>query len=130
MSAYDEDSQIGENEKPNIPARTASASEDSLLKFIKLWGVFFRAVFIICIGIFGYVWFDPKPLGDVPISQLTLNDIFNNIYGVGIPIACAVWLFKTPEKDPDYEEHPYESWGKFGGFVVLVAGLWYWYSTL
>ena len=63
---------------------------------------------------------DPQSLGDVPLGQLTLKQIARNIMGVVIPIACLIWLFKLNKKYGD-ESLPYEDWGRFGGFVLLLG---------
>lgn len=97
---------------------------------VRWWGMLFRTVFISSIGFSGYFWFNPQPLGDIPISQLTLNQIFGNLFGVAIPLGCIFWLFNFPDekksitKDPS--SSPYYLWGGFGAlatFIILVISL-------
>ncbi len=90
------------------------------MRLLRWWGMLFRVLFITLVGIIGYLWMDPQPLGGVPLGQLTLKQIARNIMGVVIPIACSVWLFKLNKKDGD-ESLPYEDWGRFGGFVLLLG---------
>lgn len=49
------------------------------LKLMRWWGMLFRALFISIIGIVGYLWLDPQSIGDVPLAELTLNQILKNV---------------------------------------------------
>lgn len=90
---------------------------------LRWWGMLFRTLFISFVGIVGYFWLDPQSIGDVPFSELTLNQIFKNLFAVLIVIGCFIWFFDFPNqgssKDP--ESNPYVSWGRFGGWVLFLA---------
>jgi hypothetical protein len=90
------------------------------MRLLRWWGMLFRVLFITLVGIIGYLWMDPQPLGDIPLSQLTLKQIASNIMAVVIPIACFIWLFKLNRKYGD-ESLPYEDWGRLGGFALLLG---------
>lgn len=94
------------------------------LAILSVWGMIFRTLFISCIGIAAYFWFDPQPLGDIPFSQLTLNKIFSSLFGVVIPLGCILWFFKFPDNKNhacthDPKQNSYVIWGTFG--VVLIS---------
>jgi hypothetical protein len=109
---------------------SATPKLDALgLALLRWWGIIFRALFICAVGVIGYFWIDPQSISDVPLAQLTLKQIFGNIFGVLIVIGCIRWFFEFPEQisDENPEENPYVGWGQFGGLVVIVAVLWiYW----
>jgi hypothetical protein len=92
---------------------------------LRWWGVIFRTLFICAIGTVGWFWIDPQSISDIPLSQLTLKQIFRNLFAVLIVIGCARWFFDFPEQtnDKNPEENPYVGWGQFGGFIVIVAVL-------
>ena len=92
---------------------------------IRWWGIIFRALFICAVGVIGYFWIDPQSISDVPLSQLTLKQIFGNLFAVLIILGCIRWFFEFPEQknDNNPEENPYVGWGQFGGLVVIVAVL-------
>lgn len=90
---------------------------------VRWWGVLFRALFISTVGIVGYFWFDPKSIGDIPFSQLTLNHFFENIFGIGIAVGCIWWFFNFPDqsKSQSSKDNPYVVWGQSGGCIVLLG---------
>ena len=100
--------------------KTENLMDKVSMRLLRWWGMLFRVLFITLVGIIGYLWMDPQSLGDVPLGQLTLKQIARNIMGVVIPIACLIWLFKLNKKYGD-ESLPYEDWGRFGGFVLLLG---------
>ena len=131
MSAaqYDDDDDIELNaEEPDV-AETVKPPESRVDAFgwalLRWWGILFRTLFISIVGVVGYFWLDPQSIGDVPLSQLTLNQILKNVFAFAIAIGCISWFFKFPEtsgaRSP--EDNPYVGWGRFGGWVVLVVGL-------
>ena len=69
--------------------------ENSVIRKLKhIWGIIFRALFIGSIGIGSIVYNWPsKPIGDIPISQLTLNDIFKPLFAVFIFLGCVIWFY-------------------------------------
>lgn len=104
-----------------------SESKDSFifqnrLALLRGWGMLFRTLFITAIGVMAYLCFKPQSLGDVPLSQLTLNQIFGNLFGVLIPLVCIFWFFRFPkQKDSDEpHENRYAMWGLLG--IVIIAG--------
>jgi len=99
---------------------TDSLMDKVSIRLLRWWGMLFRFLFIALVGIIGYLWMDPQPLGDVPLGQLTLKQIAANIMGVVIPIACFIWLFKLNKKHDD-ESLPYEDWGQLGGYALLIG---------
>lgn len=85
-------------------------------KVINFFGFIFRTIFIIILGYIGYNWVAPGySIGGVPISQLTLGDIFGQIIAIVIAIGCVSWFFKFPE-----DEENYKLWASFGGVVLLI----------
>lgn len=92
---------------------------------IRWWGIIFRALFICAVGVIGYFWIDPQSISDVPFSQLTLKQIFGNLFAVLIVLGCIRWFFEFPEQrnDNNLEENPYVGWGQFGSLVVIVSVL-------
>lgn len=95
------------------------------MALVRGWGMIFRAIFITIIGIVAYFWLDPQSIGDVPLSQLTLNHIFSNLFSVLIFIGCIIWFFNFPDQanKKSSKDNPYFLWGQFGGAVVLVIAL-------
>lgn len=100
--------------------KTESLMEKISMQLLQWWGMLFRVLFIALIGIVGYLWMDPQPIGDVPLGELTLKQIASNVLGIGIPILCFIWLFKLNKKHGD-ESLSLEDWGRFGGFVLLIG---------
>lgn len=97
-----------------------------MLKILRWWGMLFRAVLIFSIGIGGYLWLDPQPLGDVPFSQLTLNKVFSNIFALFLGIGCFCWFVKFPKQKKKPEspnDDPYVMWGMFGLLFMFLATL-------
>lgn len=96
-----------------------------MLKILRWWGMLFRALFISSIGIIPYLWLDPQPIGDVPFSQLTLNQVFSNLFALLIALGCIVWFFKFPvQEHPQWpNDNPYNSWGWLGILAILVVSV-------
>jgi len=92
---------------------------------LRWWGIIFRALFICAVGAIGYFWIDPQSISDMPLSQLTLKQIFGNLFAVLIVIGCFKWFCDFPEQsgDKNPEENPYVGWGQIGGLVAIVAVL-------
>jgi heme/copper-type cytochrome/quinol oxidase subunit 2 len=92
---------------------------------LRWWGGIFRALFICAVGTIGYFLVDPQSISDMPLSQLTIKQIFENIFAVLIVIGCFRWFFDFPEQSGDKkpEKNPYVEWGKFGIGVIIVAVL-------
>jgi len=88
-------------------------------------GRLFRTIFISFVGIAGYHWIDPQPIGDTPFPDLTLRQFFGNLFALLLGLGCIVWFFKFPKnKNPMSEDpirKPYLSWGCFGIFLVLLV---------
>lgn len=108
------------NNQNNNDIKTENLMDKVSMRLLRWWGMLFRFLFITLVGTIGYLWMDPQTLGDVPLGQLTLKQIARNIMGIVIPIACFSWLFKLNKKYGD-ESLPYENWGRFGGFVLLLV---------
>lgn len=111
------------------PSPVASKIDAIGWALLRWWGALFRAIFIAAIGVIGYFWFDPKPLGDVPLGALTLNQIFGNLFGVLVPIGCIYWFFKFPDSSDSSsnEDNPYVFWGQAGGWLLglgILAFFW------
>jgi hypothetical protein len=110
-------------------AESANRSESRLDAFgwalLRCWGILFRTLSITIVGVVGYFWLDPQSIGDVPLSELTLNQILKNVFAFAIAIGCISWFFKFPDTSDatSPENNPYVTLGKFGGWVVLVVGL-------
>lgn len=96
---------------------------------VRWWGMLFRTAFILSIGFFGFIFY--KPIGDIPFSQLTLNQVFSNLFATIIVLGSIFWFFNFPnEKHFDLLENqkqsPYAIWGQFGGIVICIAALISW----
>lgn len=97
-----------------------------MLKILRWWGMLFRAILIFSIGIGGYFWLDPQPLGDVPFSQLTLNKVFSNIFALLLGIGCFCWFvkfLKQKKKPESPNDDPYVMWGMFSLLFMFLAAL-------
>jgi hypothetical protein len=94
-----------------------------MLRILRWWGMLFRSCFISSIGLGAYLWFAPQPIGDVPFSELTLNQVFGNLFAVIIASGCIFWFFKFPiQEHPDWpNDNPYDFWGSLGIFVVFIV---------
>lgn len=92
------------------------------LTILRGWGMLFRTLFITAMGMIAYLWFKPQSLGDIPFSQLTLNQVFDNLFGILIPLGCIFWFFKFPKHKDSGEpyENKYAMWGLLG--IVIIAG--------
>lgn len=107
------------------PESFAQKFDSLVLVLLRWWGIIFRALFICAVGVVGYFWIDPQSIGKVPLSQLTLKEIFRNLFAILIVIGCTRWFFDFPEQsgDKNPEDNPYVGWGQFGGLVVIAAVL-------
>lgn len=118
-----------EKEEPN----SGDSKFDALLRILNLWwGILFRALFISFLGIFSYIMADPPSIGDVPFSDLTLNNVFENLIAIIFPIFCFFWILNYPKQDTSMykDSNPYEVWSGFGNLLILivVAYLFYLYG--
>lgn len=105
----------------NIPTE----HELFIYKVKRLWGMFFRVIFISSIMFISYCWLDAGPIGDIPFSQLTLNLILKNLALISIILGCMHWLFKLPimHRGPKGkgEDDPYLIWADFSGGLLLLG---------
>jgi len=109
-------SDIGKSLKEDFsPASIQSSSK----KFNRGWGMLFRAVFIGAIAFIGYNWIDPRAIGDIPLSQLTLNDIIKPVFAIALGLGCLGWFFSFPETDEGYN-----GWAYFGYIVIGAFLVW------
>lgn len=115
------------NQKVRLLWETRISSKLNTLKtqILRKWGMLFRTLFISSIGIIAYLWLEPQNIGDVPFSELTFNQIFSNLFFTLVAIGCLYWFFKFPVQDhPDWpNDNPYESWGWFGAFLILIVSV-------
>jgi hypothetical protein len=117
---------LWESARGSIRVPDSIRSKIEALKWAALrrWGMLFRAIFISSLGIGGYFWLDPQPIGDVSFSQLTLNQVFSNLFAFLLAVGCFCWFVNFPKqkknpKSPD--DNPYVIWGMFSVFIPLVA---------
>ena len=97
-----------------------------MLEILRWWGILFRAIFIFSIGIGGYLWLDPQPLGDVPFSQLTLNKVFSNLFAVILSVGCFIWFVNFPKQKKKPEspnDDPYVIWRMFSLLFMFLTAL-------
>lgn len=109
-----------------IPDSIRSKLESLKWSALRWWGMLFRAIFISSLGIGGYFWLDPQPLGDVPFSQLTLNQLFSNVFAVILSVGCFVWFVNFPKQKKNAEspdDNPYVTWGILGFLLIFLAAL-------
>lgn len=119
---------LWESARASIRISNSTRSKLETLKWTALrrWGMLFRIIFICSLGIGGYLWLDPQPLGDVPISQLTLNQIFSNLFAVILSVGCFFWFVNFPQekKNPESpDDNPYVIWGLFSILFMFLATL-------
>lgn len=90
------------------------------------WGMLFRMTFISAIGIGGHYWLDAQPIGDVPFSQLTLNQLFRNVFDFLLITGCFCWFINFPKQKKKPEspyDNPYVVWGTFGVLFLFLTAL-------
>jgi len=92
------------------------------IDFGHYFGMLLRALVILAIGIGAWVWFDPKPLWNVPLFQLTLGMIMSNVLAGTSTIGCVFWFFHFPKHD-DGVDSPYESWITLGMFILIAIAI-------
>ncbi len=100
----------------------------AIMKLKRGWGMMFRLLFIVTIGLIGYFWIDPHSIGDIPFSQLTLNHIFKNLSALILVVFCIAWFFKFPDQHEGMndEGNPYNMWANFSGLLIII-GIIFWY---
>lgn len=76
----------------------------------------FRAVFIGAVAFIGYNWIDPQEIGDIPFSQLTINDIFKPVLAIALVLGCIKWFFSIPDTN-EWAKY----WANIGYFALLVV---------
>lgn len=105
--------------------KTPSEILSFLMKLKRGWGVIFRLLFIVSIGLIGYLWIDPHSIGDIPFSQLTLNHIIKNLFAGLVVVGCFAWFFSFPEqhKEMKDEDNPYIMWANFSGVLIFIGVL-------
>ena len=99
---------------------------------VRYWGMIFRTLFIPFVGIIGYFWIDPKSIGNTPFAELTLNQVFDNLFAMLIVLGCIYWFFNFPDqtKTNSTKDNPYVTWGQFGATLILLVSLvLYWLSN-
>lgn len=118
---------IGWTARHLIGGSGSIGSKLDTLKWIALrrWGMLFRTLFISFLGIAAYFWMEPQNIGDVPFSELTLNQIFKNLFAFLMVGGCICWFFKFPdERNSMVEEpndNPYVFWGRLSILVALIV---------
>ena len=88
-----------------------------------------RFLIIFIIGVYGFMliqsWFPKSDIGDVPFSQLTLNNIFASILNFGFStvfiVVCVMWLFSKKRSSS------YEDWVSY---LFLIIGAFFLLSRL
>lgn len=88
--------------------------------FLVGWGMFFRAIFIISIGIFVWLYIEPQSLMNIPFAELTLGHLFRNLMALLVVIGILGWLFNPPQREPD-GDNPYGLWVGLSVIVILVV---------
>ena len=103
-----------------------AAELDRLTKVKRIWGMCFRALFIAAVGYIGYNLVEPKDIRNVPISQLTLRDIFDAFYAMGVAMGCVIWLFRPPKDNPENrgsDLDPYLWWSSLSFMIPIVVAI-------
>lgn len=93
---------------------------------MRRWGMLFRAIFISSLGIGGYFWLDPQPISDIPFSQLTLNQLFSNLFAFLLSVGCFCWFVNFPKqkKSPEsLDDNPYVTWSRISFLFIFLAAL-------
>jgi hypothetical protein len=94
---------------------------------VLIWcGKLFRTIFIIFIGIAGYSWIDPQPIGDTSLPDLTVRQFFSNMFAFLVALGCIVWFLRFPNNNnpaltSDPTQNSYVLWGAFGIIVVSLG---------
>ncbi|MCG9874890.1 MAG: hypothetical protein MH321_08895 [Leptospiraceae bacterium] len=114
----DKDSEVDvEKGKPS----SGDSKFDSVVRKLDLWwGIIFRIIFISYLGFSTFNNLNTNSIGDIPIANLTLNQVFNYIFLFLIPIILITWLFNVPTRIYSEKSHPYELWSAFGYLVMLI----------
>ena len=108
--------------KNKIEDKANIVFEKAIGMTMQIFGFIFRLVFILSLGLVSYFLFKPEvDIGTTPLAQLTLSDIFRQIYSILTPLVCIYWLF-NPNRE---EEKPYDTWATWGIllFVVIILFL-------
>lgn len=110
------------DEKPSIIEEEQRLKSRFRMTLDTLWdltvqavGFVFRAVFIITVGVVCYEWIDPQDISNIPIGQLTFDDVLTDIYALFILLACLYWLFHPNQSS----EKPYEMWTNILALIIL-----------
>jgi hypothetical protein len=109
-----------------IPHSITSKLEPLKWSVMRRWGMLFRIFFISSLGIGGHLWLDPQPIGDVPFSQLTLNQVFSNLFDFLLIVGCFFWFVNFPKqkKKPEGpDDNPYVVWGVFGILFIFLSAI-------
>jgi hypothetical protein len=95
------------------------------LLLVRAWGVLTRSLFIPAIGLLCYGRIDPVAIGGKPISQLTFNELSDNVFAIIVLISCLYWFLSFPEnKVPGSpKDSPYIKWAAVGAWFVALAGI-------
>ncbi len=92
--------------------------DDIKNKFYKVFGFITRLTFITGVGLFAWNYFPHEDLGGVPLSQLTLNGIFNNLLAGAAAVICVYWFFH-------FEDVDYKLWANFGGVIISLLVIYF-----
>ena len=109
-----------------------------VVKLIVWFGVLVRTILIPLFAVFIYQLIDPHGVWSVPFAELTLGMVFESLFTWLFVIFCIVWFFKFPISGSNeyadftdkvkarYIEDAYIKWARTGGFILLIATLFYW----
>ena len=96
-------------------------------KLLRRWGMAFRAFTILAVGTAVWALLDPPSISNIPISQLTVNQVVRCIAAPLSAIGCFNWFLSFPERRYPDGPDPYVTWGKYGLWTIAVAVLtWAW----
>lgn len=82
-------------------------------RVIRVWGKFFRPIFIISLGIWSFSLIKTDFLY-IPFAKLTLKDIIGGVLPILMLLLCFTWLFDK-SKDPGGDK----DWGVIGIIMIL-----------
>jgi hypothetical protein len=104
-----------------------------LRKLKRGWGMVFRFrslyIGLISLGLLGYLWMNPQPMGDLPFSRPMFGNMLRKSFAVGVSVWCLIWFldFGRRYQSIEDEHSPFEIWVYVGFLLIgIVTVIWLW----